>query len=158
MIALAVLIAYLAPFGLASEGHTQQLGTPQRIGVLLVGFTPEGKPAHAFREALRDAGYAEGRDVVIEWRTADGDVDRIPELVADLVKSKVDVIVVDTTIAAQSFKPATSTIPIVLAMVSDPVASGLVTNLARPNVGTKKRSHPHEFESPIHSFTISNVT
>jgi putative ABC transport system substrate-binding protein len=79
-----------------------------------------------------DAGYVEGRDVVIEWRSAMGDYARIPELAADLVQRKVDVIVVDSTVATQAVKRATSNIPIVMALVADPVGSGLVANLAHP--------------------------
>ncbi len=97
-----------------------------------MGFSPESKEAQAFREGLRNAGYAEGRDVVIEWRSANGDYARVPELVADLVQRKVEVIVVTGMVAAQAVKRATSTIPIVMAVVADPVGSGLVANLAHP--------------------------
>jgi putative ABC transport system substrate-binding protein len=97
-----------------------------------VGFLPESKDAQEFRQGLRDAGYAEGGDVVIEWRSANGDYDRVPELVADLVQRKVDVIVADSTKAALAAKQATSTIPIIMAVVADPVGSGLVASLARP--------------------------
>ena len=130
--ALVTLATCLGSFGLASAADAQQPAAPRRIGVVLVGWSPEGKPAQAFREGLRDAGYVEGRDVVIEWRSASSNYDRVPELVSELVQSKVDVIVADSTVAAQSLKRATSTIPIVMAMVSDPVGFGLVTNLAHP--------------------------
>jgi hypothetical protein len=95
----------------------QQTGSPRRLGVLLVGLSPESKEAKQFRLGLRDAGYFEGRDVVIEWRFANGDYDRVPELVADLVKSKVDVIVEDSTVGTQETRRATSAIPIVMALV-----------------------------------------
>jgi putative ABC transport system substrate-binding protein len=110
----------------------QQAASPRRIGVLLVGLSPESKEAKHFRLGLRDAGYSEGRDVVIEWRSANGDYDRVPELVADLVHSKMDVIVQDSTIGTDVTKRATSTIPIVMALVLDPIGSGLVGNLAHP--------------------------
>jgi putative ABC transport system substrate-binding protein len=110
----------------------QQAGSPRRVGVLLVGLSPESKEAKHFRLGLRDAGYSEGRDVVIEWRLAKGDYDRVPELVADLVESKVDVIVQDSTVGTEVTKRATSTIPIVMALVLDPVGSGLVKSLAHP--------------------------
>jgi putative ABC transport system substrate-binding protein len=97
-----------------------------------VARLPESKEAHALRQELLDAGYSEGRDVVIEWRSANGDYDRIPGFAADLVQRKVDVIVVEGTLAAQAVKSDTSTIPIVLAVVADPVGSGLVANLAHP--------------------------
>src|SRR5262245_1032037 len=71
--------------------RAQQVGSPRRIGVLLVGLSPESKEAKQFRLGLRDAGYFEGRNVVIEWRSARGDYNRVPELVADLVQSRVDV-------------------------------------------------------------------
>ena len=70
--------------------------------------------------------------MVIEWRSAKGDYDRVPELVADLVQSKVDVIVQDSTVGTEVAKRATSTIPIVMALVVDPVGSGLVESLAHP--------------------------
>ena len=97
-----------------------------------MNVSPERKEAQQFRQGLLDAGYTEGRDVVIDWRSANGDYARAPELAADLVQSKVDVIVVDTTLATRAVKRATSTIPIVMATVGDPVGSGLVANLAHP--------------------------
>jgi len=110
----------------------QQAASPRRIGVLDVTFSPESKEAQAFREGLREAGYSEGDDVVIEWRSTYGDYDRVPQLAADLVQNKVDVIVTDVTVAARAALRATSTIPIVMAIVADPLGSGLVTNLAHP--------------------------
>jgi putative ABC transport system substrate-binding protein len=110
----------------------QQRDSPRRIGVLLLVFSAESNWAQQFRQGLRDAGYVEGRDVAIEWRSASGDYARVPESAADLVQRKVDVIVVESTVAAQAAKRATSTIPIVMALVADPVASGLVANLAHP--------------------------
>jgi putative ABC transport system substrate-binding protein len=88
--------------------------------------------AQAFRQGLLDAGYSEGRDVLIEWRSANGNYDVVPGLADDLVRGKVDVIVVDSTVAARAAKRATSAIPIVMATVADPVGSGLVANLAHP--------------------------
>jgi len=129
---LAVLIGFLWLFCLPVKAYPQQPASPRHIGVLLAVFSPESKEVQAFRQGLRDAGYVEGRDVVIEWRVANGDYDRIPELAADLVQRKVDVIVVEATLATQAVKRATSTIPIVLAVVADPVGSGLVANLAHP--------------------------
>jgi putative ABC transport system substrate-binding protein len=114
------------------SAYAQQSASPWRIGVLLGALSPERTEAQAFRQGLLDAGYVEGRDVVIEWRTATGDYHQIPELAADLVQRKVDVIVVVSTPAAQAVKRATSTIPIVMANVGDPVGSGLVTSLAHP--------------------------
>jgi len=129
---LAVLAACPATVLSPRSGYAQQPATPRRIGVLLGIFSPESKETQAFRRGLLDAGYSEGRDVVIEWRSVNGDYARVPELVADLAQRKVDVIVVTTTIAAQAVKRATSTIPIVIAIVADPVGSGLVASLAHP--------------------------
>jgi putative ABC transport system substrate-binding protein len=126
---VAALAACFGLLGLAGAVEAQQPASPRRIGALLVAFSPESKEVQEFRQALRDMGYAEGRDVVIEWRF---DYNRIPEAVDDLVQRKVEVIVVTSTLPAQAVKRATSTIPIVLAVVADPVGSGLVTNLAHP--------------------------
>jgi len=129
---VAALVGYVGLHCVPVPAYPQQSVLPRRVGVLLVIVTPESKEAQAFRHGLRDAGYGEGRDLVIEWRTANGDYDRLPELVADLVQSKVEVIVAETTRAALEAKRAASGIPIVMALVADPVGSGLVASLARP--------------------------
>jgi putative tryptophan/tyrosine transport system substrate-binding protein len=129
---LAALAASPAIVFKPQSACAQQPASPGHIGVLLVSYSLESKEAQAFRQGLREAGYVEGRDVVIEWRSAGGDYARIPELVADLIQHKVDVIVVDTTLATRAAKRATSTIPIVMADVADPVGSGLVASLAHP--------------------------
>jgi putative ABC transport system substrate-binding protein len=130
--ALLALAFCLGSFRFPILADAQQPTPPRRIGVLSVGYSPESREAQEFRQGLQDAGYAEERDVVIEWRFAGGDYARVPELAADLVHRKVDVIVVGSTVAAQAVQRATSTIPIVLAAVADPVGSGLVANLAHP--------------------------
>ena len=130
--ALISLVACLGPLGLPSPADAQQPVSPRRIGVLLAAFSPGSKEAQAFRQGLRDAGYLEGRDVVIEWRSAEGDYARLPALAADLVQRKADVIFADTTLATRAVKHATSTIPIVFALPADPVGSGLVASLAHP--------------------------
>ena len=84
------------------------------------------------RQGLRDLGYVEGRNVVIEIRDAEGEAERLPALAAELVALKVDVIVAPNTPQALAAKQATRTLPIVFSFVADPVASGLVTSLARP--------------------------
>ena len=117
-----------APLAATAQPQAPQL----RIGVLLVLLSPTGKEAQAFRKRLHDADYVEGRDVVIEWRSANGNYTRLPQLAADLVERKVDVIVADTTQATQAAQRATSTIPIVMAIVADPVGSGVVKSLAQP--------------------------
>lgn len=130
--ALTALAARVGLGGLPSGAEAQLPASRRRIGVLLVLLLPEGKEARAFRQRLRDAGYVEGRDVVIEWRSANGDYGRLPQLAADLVERKVDVIVADTTPAIRAAQGATSTIPIVMAIVADPVGDGLVASLSQP--------------------------
>jgi len=129
LIALAVCLGRPSLVGFA---YAQQPASPRHIGVLLVIFSAESREARAFREALREKGYVEGRDVVIEWRLANGDYSKVPALAAELVERKVDVIVVETTIAAQVVKRTTSTIPVVMTIVADPVASGLAASLPHP--------------------------
>jgi putative ABC transport system substrate-binding protein len=114
-----------------TAAQTQPASLP-RIGVLLVGLSPESKPAQHFRRGLRDAGYFEGRNVVIEWRSADGDYEKVRAFVDEFVRSKVNVMVMDSTIGTQVAKRATSTIPIVMALVLDPMGSGLIESLAKP--------------------------
>ena len=72
LFALAALILYLGPFDLAGGADALQPASPRHVGVLLVRLSPESKEAQAFRQGLRDAGYAEGRDLIIEWRSANG--------------------------------------------------------------------------------------
>src|SRR5690349_13408435 len=131
MAAIVTLVACIGPFGLPNPANAQS-AAPPRIGVLLVARTPEDRQFQAFRRALSDAGYSEGRNLVIEWRFSGGDYTRMPELVADLVQRKIEVLVVDTTLATQAAKRATSTIPIVMTSIADPVGSGLVASLAHP--------------------------
>lgn len=129
---IAALAASSAIVFEPQSAYAEQPASPRRIGVLLGALSAESKEVQAFRQGLLDAGYVEGRDVVIEWRTASGDYARLPALAVDLVQRKVDVIVVQSTSAAQAAKRATSIIPIVMATVADPVGSGLVANLAHP--------------------------
>ena len=132
VLAFTALIAWVGSFGLANAADAQQPGAPRRIGVLLVGWSPEQREVQQFRQGLQDAGYVEGRDVVIEWRSAGGNYDKVAGLAFDLVKNKVDVMVVDGTVGTGAAKRATSNIPIVMVLVADPVGSGLIANLAHP--------------------------
>jgi putative ABC transport system substrate-binding protein len=125
-------VACLWPFGFPSIADAQQPALPRHIGVLFVAHSPGDEELQTFRQGLRDAGYSEGRDLVIEWRFTKGDYARVPELIADLVQRKVEIIVVDTTVATQAAKRATSTIPVVMTSIADPVGSGLVASLAHP--------------------------
>ena len=118
----------------------QPTGKVPRIGILSPSSPSEASRSAsdlavlfaAFREGLRDLGYVEGRNIKIESRWAEGNYERLPGLAADLVRLKVDVIVTYGTPASEAAKRATATIPIVMAAIIDPVASGLVTSLARP--------------------------
>jgi putative ABC transport system substrate-binding protein len=106
---------------------------PARIGIL--GATSAAGYASrwdAMRAGLRDLGYVEGRNLVIESRWADGQLDRLPELAAELVRLRVDVIVTHGIPGTRAARQATETIPIVMAIVTDPAAAGLVASLARP--------------------------
>jgi putative tryptophan/tyrosine transport system substrate-binding protein len=109
--------------------RAQQGERVRHVGVLLVSG-PE--PLGPFREALGDLGYVEGKNIQIDVRSAQGEDTRLPELAAELVRSRVDVIVAVQTPAAHAAKNATRDIPIVV-MAGDPIATGLISNLARPD-------------------------
>ncbi len=110
----------------------QQAAKVPRIGFLAGNLAATPRLREAFGQGLRDLGYVEGRNVVIEYRDAEGKFERLPALAAELVALKVDVIVAPNTVAALAAEQATKTIPIVFATAGDPVGSGLVTSLARP--------------------------
>ena len=129
---LAALAASTAIAVRAHGAYAQQPVAPRRVGVLTGSSSSESKIARQFRQGLRDAGYDEGRDVLIEWQSYSGDYARIPALVTDLLQQKIEVIVVAGTVATREAKRATSSIPIVMAVVADPVEAGLVANLAQP--------------------------
>ncbi len=115
---------------LAAEA--QQAAKVARIGYLALNLAAAPRLEEAFLQGLRDLGYVEGRNVVIEIRDAEGKPERLPALAAELVALKVDVIVAPNTPQALAAKQTTRTLPIVFSFVGDPVASGLVTSLARP--------------------------
>jgi putative ABC transport system substrate-binding protein len=110
----------------------QEPSKPSVVGVLANAVRPDDPAVEIFRKELHQLGYVEGRNLNIEFRTAQGRLDRLAGLAAELVRLNADVIVVGSTEAAHAAKRASSTIPIVLAIVPDPVASGLVNSLARP--------------------------
>ena len=112
----------------------QARGKVFRIGYLAsVGsFSARSPAVEAFRQGLRELGWVEGQNIVIEYRTSEGRVERLPDLAAELARLKVDVIVAPGTQAALAAKNATATIPVVMIAVAEPVAQGLIAGLARP--------------------------
>jgi putative ABC transport system substrate-binding protein len=126
LLALAIVTVPLA-------ARAQQVGKTPRIGLLDPGSAAAAAVRfEAFRVGLRELGYVEGRTIRIEPRFADGRPERLPALVQELVSSHVDVIVTATTPASRAAQGATRTIPIVMAMIADPVEAGLVSSLSRP--------------------------
>jgi putative ABC transport system substrate-binding protein len=120
-------------FALSFPAGAQEPKKVPRIGMLFAA-TPSANSERiaAFRQGLRERGYVEGKDVLIEQRFAEGNFDRLPALAADLVHLKVDVIVSATTPGTRSLKEATNTIPIVMTSDTDPVGNKFVASLARP--------------------------
>ena len=110
----------------------QQPAKVPRIGFLFYGSPGPSPELDAFRQGLRELGYLEGQNIAIEYRFAGGRVERLPELAAELVRLKLDVIVTPGTPASLAAKQATSTIPIVFAGVAEAVGAGLIANFARP--------------------------
>ena len=113
----------------------QQAANAARIGYLATGSleAPEMRAGlEAFRQGLRELGYVEGRNILIEYRAADGKIDRLPALATELVRLKVDLIVAGATPPARAAQQATTTIPVVAVAMGDPVRDGLVASLARP--------------------------
>ena len=103
-----------------------------RIGFLTTSRSVFPDRNEAFRQGLRELGYEEGKNIVIEWRYTEGKRDHYPALTAELVRLKVDIIVAGNPTATDFLKEATTTIPIVMGYHTDPVGTGLVTSLARP--------------------------
>jgi putative ABC transport system substrate-binding protein len=129
LFALAANLAIALPL---QSAYSQQPALPRHIGLLLAARSPDDAEMQAFNEGLREAGYTIGRDLVIEARFTNGDYARVAELITQLIKHKIEVLVVDSTPATQAAKRATSTIPIVMTSIADPVGSGLVESLAHP--------------------------
>lgn len=141
-----VLAAVLFVFPFSSFSQQQKL---HRIGFL--GNSTAELEAHLvnpFREGLRELGYAEGQNVQIEYRWAEGKYERLPSLISDLIAAKVDVIVTAGTPATLAVKKATATIPIVMIAVGDPVGTGIVASLSRPGGNiTGLTSIAHELDA-----------
>ena len=127
---LSVMAGGLLAAPLAAEA--QQVTKAPRIGFLAFNLATKTHLPEAFRQGLRDLGYVEGRNVVFEYRDAEGKAERLPALAAELVALKVDVIVAGGRPQVLAAKQATRTLPIVFTGVGGPVSMGLVTSLARP--------------------------
>jgi putative tryptophan/tyrosine transport system substrate-binding protein len=131
----------------------QQTGNVCRIGYVagVSGSAASGSYA-AFVQGMRELGYIEGKDFVIEWRSVEGRHERFPEIAAELVRLKVDVFVTGVTAALPALKRATNTIPIVMAYSTDPVGNGLVASLGHPGsnitglAGSSDDSSPKQLE------------
>jgi putative tryptophan/tyrosine transport system substrate-binding protein len=131
-----IVVSVLATFILASFhlADAQQTKKVPRIGWLSAApLSANADRIEAFRQGLRELGYVEGKNIVIEWRGAEGKPDRVPTVMAELVQLKVDVIVTARSGATRPVKEATSTIPIVMAQDQDPIGNGFVASLARPS-------------------------
>lgn len=126
------VVALAAIMTMPFAAPAQQTTRIARIGFLAGNLNAGQHLAGAFRQGLQDLGYVDGRNIVIEYRDAKGESDRLPALAAELVALKVDVILASGTQHVQAARQATTTIPIVFADVSDPVARGFVTSLGRP--------------------------
>ncbi|HEU4341133.1 MAG TPA: ABC transporter substrate-binding protein [Candidatus Binatia bacterium] len=120
-------------YALCSSGEAQEATRVPRIGFLIASSpSTVALRMDAFRQGLRELGYVEGKNIVIERRHADGKSDRLPALAAELVRLKVDVIVTSGPTATRPAKEATAKIPIVMTFDDDPIGSGFVSSLARP--------------------------
>jgi putative ABC transport system substrate-binding protein len=132
IVALALGVGALCA---ALPSRAQQAGKLWRIGFLAGGARPASLASGAlaeFSRGMRELGYVEGRHFVIEWRFAEGKTERFAELAAQLVESKVDVMVAATTNGVSAAKRATSTIPVVMVTVANPIGTGLIASFARP--------------------------
>ena len=121
-------------FALCSSALAQQPGKIPRIGIVSGAGNPNepGSSIKIFRQALQDLGYSEGKNILFEYRYTEGDRDRIPGIIAELINLKVDILFSTQAIVVRAAKQATKTIPIVMAITPDPVAAALVDSLARP--------------------------
>jgi len=133
--------------------RAQQAGKVWRIGFLsAISREASFRSYAALRQGMRELGYVEGKDFVIEWRSVEGKYERFPEIVGELVQLKLDVIVTGVTAALPPLRRATSTIPIVMAYSTDPVGNGLVASLVRPGgnitglAGSSDDSSPKQLE------------
>ena len=128
-----VAILFAGLFALSFPAEAQQQAKVPRIGYLSgASLSAISARIEALRQGLRELGYVEGKNIVIEWRWAEGKPDRLPDLAAELVRLKVDIIVSAGPAVTPRLKEATKTIPIVMAQDNDPIGNGFVSSLARP--------------------------
>jgi len=132
MILFLTLLSFVFPIG------SQLIWAQQRAKIPRIGFltasshSAQSAPIEAFRQGLRDLGYVEGENILLEFRHAEGKLDRLPSLAADLVRLKVDIIVTSGSITTRPVQKATTIIPIVMAQDPDPIGNRFVVSLARP--------------------------
>jgi putative tryptophan/tyrosine transport system substrate-binding protein len=132
-----------------SAARTQQPGRVWRVGFLTAVSFETFSTLHAgFQQGMRELGYVEGKDYISEWRSVEGKYERVPEIAAELVRLKVDVIVTATIAALPILKQTVTTIPIVMANSTDPVGNGLVTSLARPGGNMTGLAGSYDDSSP----------
>lgn len=142
---LIAAIFALAAFLLPAILHAQQAARIPRIGYLSASHPVGADQLQAsFLEGLRELGYIEGKNILIERRSAEGRIERLPGLAAELVKLNLDIIIAPPAPAALAVQKATGRIPIVFMMVSDPIGTGLVASLARPGANVTGLSNQSE--------------
>ncbi|TMA85535.1 MAG: ABC transporter substrate-binding protein [Deltaproteobacteria bacterium] len=130
---ITVLTLCATLFALCLPAEAQQPTKIPRVGYLAANSLSDiSARIEAFRQGLRELGYVEGKNIVLEWRSSEGKFDRLPALAAELVRLKVDMIVTPGAPATRAAKAATITIPIIMSQDPDPVGNGFVASLARP--------------------------
>src|SRR5215467_127331 len=134
MVRKTIIVVWLVVLALFPLAYAQQPKKIPRIGYLSSTDDPKtpGPSIEAFQQGLRDLGYIEGKNILVEYRYAEGISNRMPSLVAELVQLKVDAVVAAALPAIRAAKQATKTIPIVMVTTQDPVATGLIDSFARP--------------------------
>jgi putative tryptophan/tyrosine transport system substrate-binding protein len=153
------LLGSAAAWPLAARAQ-QQL-TPRRIGFLFTAIPPaqfgSDGGGRGFTQGMRELGYLEGKDFVVEWRSAEGRYEHLPDLAAELVRMKVDVIVTGSTPAVRPAQQATTTIPIVMGSSTDPVGNGFVASLAHPGGNTTGLAGSSDDSSPKQLELLSSI-
>src|SRR5437762_10934673 len=130
-IVVCLLLTALLPTVLPAEAQ-QSAKVPRIVFLSTASLSSLSPWLEAFRQGLRELGYVEGRNLAIEYRSAEGNIDRLPELAAELVRLKIDCIVTAGAAPTLAAKQATGAVPIIMANTADPVNGGLIASLARP--------------------------